>query len=183
MKYRGIMITSALSIPLYVAAQSEVKPETPEEIIVVGRRTVMELRLDMWNAEVLAYEVFNTFNDEARFDISCSLHQISGTRLDRQLCQPEFEIQAMAQQGRNFLESYRAFLDPLYQGPAGVPSFDGAPPVSRPASAAIASQQEAYRAKMKQVAEEHPAFLNALIKYSEARGRYEAATRTGEGTE
>lgn len=42
----------------------------------------------------------------------------------------------------------------------------------------IASQQKEFRNKMKQVAEEHPEFLNALVRYVELRQRYENAART-----
>ena len=182
MKHHVILLVSTLGMPLSAAAQNApASNEEPEEIIVVGQRTVMKLRLEMWNLEKRAYEVFNTFNDEKRFDISCSAHQISGTRVERQLCQPEFEIQALAQHGRGYLDSYRAFMEGCYMGNCEIPPpTDGAPTVSAPATVVIASQQQAYRAKMKQIAEEHPEFLEALIDYSEARARYEAATSTGD---
>jgi ABC-type sugar transport system substrate-binding protein len=36
-------------------------------------------------------------------------------------------------------------------------------------------QQEAYRSKLRQVAEQHPEFLNALVNYVDARKQYEDA--------
>jgi len=187
MKQRLIaLFISMLVMPPCASAQDEATP--PEEIIVTGQRSVLNLRLDMWNAERAAYETFNAFNDEPRFDIHCSAHQIVGTRLERQLCQPEFEIQAQARHGREFLDSYRAFLAPLYTGSGNPVSAGGQPPTDGtsqgvPAAVEIAAQQEDYRAKMKQVAEEHPEFLDALVRYSEARQRYEAVTSTGGNAE
>lgn len=176
---------SLLLASLYVAAPGAAAMDSaiqqqPEEVIVVGERRVMELRLAMWEAERVAYEVFNAVNDDRRFDISCSLRQISGTRLKRQLCQPEFEIQAMRKHGQGFLDSYRAMLDPIYQGGQRATEIDSAPLVSRPAASAIASQQESYRARMREAAERSPEFLEALIEYSEARQLYERATSTGD---
>lgn len=182
---RNTFIHLAMLASIYVAAPGATAMESslqqPEEVIVVGERRVMELRLAMWEAERAAYEVFNAANDERRFDISCSLHQVSGTRLKRQLCQPEFEIQAMRKHGQGFLDSYRTFLDPIYQGIGNPTAIESAPLVSMPAASAIASQQDAYRARMKEVAEQSPEFLEALIEYSEARQLYERATSTGNG--
>jgi hypothetical protein len=87
-------------------------------------------------------------------------------------------MEAMAQHGRASFESYRTLVNAwMNVGPATT----NPPPVSErlepyiPAEAAIASQQKAYRAKMREVAEQQPEFVEALIRYSEAKARYEEA--------
>ena len=53
----------------------------PEEITITTQRTKLQLRLQLWEAEEKAYDVFNSFNDEKRFDIKCYLHEPTGTRI------------------------------------------------------------------------------------------------------
>lgn len=133
--------------------------EEPEEVIVIGERSTLQLRLQMWDAEAKAYGIFNEYNDDPRFDISCRQHQPTGTRISRQVCIPRFQLEATGNHAQDYINGTSQFL---------------------PMQAAIAGQLKAYRSKIKQVAEEHPEFLEAIIQYSEVRERYEAATRTGE---
>lgn len=167
----GLML-AARSSPL-VAQQVAGPVEEPEEILVIGNRQLMALRLGMLDAERAAYEVFNHFNDEKRFDIRCGMRQPTGSRLAIQVCEPEFEIQAKRTHARSYVNNMRDWYDQLARG---IPQpSENYPPVHVPAEMAIASQQKAYRAKMRQVAEQHPEFLAALVKYAEARKRYEDA--------
>ena len=124
----------------------------------------------MNDAEKAAYAIFNKFNDEPRFDISCSYEDPTGSRIrsETQLCQPEFEIQAHRASADDMLESFRAWFD-------GSQTDKNSPVISQPAAAVIASQQNAYRAKLKEVAESQPEFLDALVKYSELKARYESS--------
>lgn len=143
-------------------AQEEEEPqryEMPEEIVVVGERRNFQLRLEMWDAEAKAYGIFNQYNDDQRFDISCRQHQPTGTRISRQVCTPAFQLEASKNHAQDYINGTSQFV---------------------PMHMAIASQLKEYREKMKQIAEEHPEFLEAVIRYSEVRERYEAATKDGE---
>ncbi|HEY0961056.1 MAG TPA: hypothetical protein VGE69_01740 [Pseudomonadales bacterium] len=82
-------------------------------------------------------------------------------------CQPEFEIQVLRAHSRDYLESLRLFYDPSA-------TDKNAPITSQPFAAVIASRQRVYRNTLKQVAEDHPEFLEALVRYSELNARYEA---------
>jgi hypothetical protein len=141
-----------------------------EEIVVTGESQKHQLRLQMLGAERAAYDLFNQFNDEKRFDIYCSVQTPTGSRIqsEEQHCQPNFEIEALRSHSRDYLESLRLLYD-LYS------PDKNAVITSQPAEVLIASQQEAYRKKMKQVAEDHPEFLEALIEYSKLKAQYEAA--------
>ena len=75
----------------------------PEEITITTQRTKLQLRLQLWEAEEKAYDVFNSFNDEKRFDIKCYLHEPTGTRIKRQVCTPEFQLIATREQARDRL--------------------------------------------------------------------------------
>lgn len=171
-------IIFVLFIPVFATGQENNNPEgegpqrQAEEILITGERPLQQLRTQMWNAEKQAYDIFNKFNNESRFNITCQMHQPTGTRIERQICRPNFVAEATAAHGQAFLENYRALLDP------GTTTGSNSA-LQIPQAAAIASQQRKYQEKMRQVAEEHPEFLNAIIQYSELRQRYEA-TGTGE---
>jgi hypothetical protein len=174
-------IVVALCNPLGVLAQSGSPPTVPEgqaqpeEVIVVGQRQLLQLRTQMWEAEAAAYALFNRFNDEKRFDISCSMHQPTGTRINRQVCQPEFEIQAARGHAQDFFDG----LGSAFDQPGSLPNGSIAPRHT-PMASEILRQQPAYRKKIEQVAEEHPEFLDAIIRYSELREQHDAAIRSGE---
>lgn len=171
----------ALCLPLCALAQqvetvqSRPAPGLPEEVVITGDRSLQQLQTKMLDAEKTAYNIFNMFNDEKRFNINCSMHQPTGTHLEKQICQPEFESRATRDHARDYWEYMRAEYDPY--------GLSYRPAIAFPAQEAmIASQQQAYRKKMQQVAQEHPEFVDALISYSEMREQYEAATSTGKAS-
>ena len=143
-----------------------------EEVVVTGERSHLQLRLQMTEAEQAAYEIFNQFNDEKRFHISCSTQTPTGSRIqsDEQYCQPNFEIEANRAHARDSLESFRLLYDPYSTDKNAVQA-------SQPAALVIASQQRAYQRKMKEVAEQHPEFLQAIIRFTEIKTRYEEAVK------
>lgn len=178
MRKTGIAVALMASATHPTWAQQQDTTETPEEVVVIGTRDLMALRLQMFDAERAAYELFNQLNDERRFDISCSMQQPIGTQLETQLCQPEFVIQAQRTHARHYLENLRDFYN---QAAAGNPNpIENTPPVHVPMEALIASQQKAYRRKMQEVAEKHPEFLEAIQTYAESRSQYEQARGTAE---
>lgn len=172
------LLMLALCLPAFALSQQDAPAaEIPEEIVVVGERRLTDLRIEMLQLEKAAYDVFNQFNDERRFDIHCFMHSPTGTRFEMQTCEPEFEIQAKRTHARHYFENMRDYYDQLARG---VPNpSENTPPVHVPMEAVIASQQKAYRNKMKEVAEQHPEFLEALIRYTESKQRYEQALGLG----
>jgi hypothetical protein len=171
---RIIPIVFVLCVSLSVRAQQDEPSRAPEaqedieEVVVIGERYRFQLRHQMIEAEEAAYDIFNKFNDEDRFDIVCNTQLATGTLIEseRLHCQPNFEVEAIRDHARDYLDSLRLLYDPY--------STDkNSPMVSPPAAAMIASQQGAYRRKLKQVAEEHPEFLEAIIRYSELKAQYE----------
>ena len=130
----------------------------PEEIVITGERSLLNLRLEMQEAERAAYALFNQLNDEDRFDISCKMEAQTGTRIKRQLCLPEFKREALREHARAYIE--------------------GSPSRNPPVEMVIASQEGDFKLKMEEVAEQHPEFLEAIILYSVHQERYKEATRT-----
>lgn len=155
-----------------VAAAEDTLQTLPEEVVITSQQELYTLRSRMWEAEQAAYALFNQFNDDKRFEIQCTLRAPTGSRIRRQDCTTTFERQANAEHAAAYSESVRAALG---QGgsPYAMPSV--------PREAAIARHQQAYKAKMQEIAREHPEFLEAVVAYSEQRERYEAAVGKGGG--
>lgn len=144
----------------------------PEEIQIIGERSVQQLRLQMWDSEKAAYEIFNKFNDEKRFNIHCYMHEPTGSLIKRQVCTTEFEKEATRMHAQDYLSDMCRSR-----------CYGGGPSNSYNINSAemIARQQEEYKEKIRQVAEEHPEFLQAVIRFTELRQRYENETRTANG--
>jgi hypothetical protein len=182
------MLLVIFCIPLSAAAQHATgvpEQEVTEEIVIVGQRSVLQLRLQMLDAEKLAYDVFNSFNDDRRMEISCRQDQATGSLIRNQLCEPEFIIEVQADYARSLMDSRHFFSGNPVIGGAVPPRMPDAPVAAPSVQALVAARRRAFQARMRQVAEEHPEFLDALIEYSAARGAYEEAigqtTRTKSG--
>lgn len=173
LKQAGAVLAAAL---LALSAESGLAAVTaaptaplPEEVTITGSSDLLQLRKQLLQAEKRAYDVFNRFNDEKRFRISCSMHQPTGTRLEQQVCQAAFELEASQAHARVFVES---LCDVLCFGRADGQSHT----VHVPQEILIASQLDAYKRKLRQIAEQHPEFLEALIEYTRLREDYTTAT-------
>lgn len=134
--------------------------EEPEEIVVTGQRSTLQLRIQLMEAERAAYNVFNQFNDDRRFDISCSVSAPIGSRFERQTCQAEFEIQAMRGHAQDYYNNM--------PGP-GRPPQGSVSQQFLPVELELHRHQKAFKEKMRQVAEEHPEFLDAIARYAALR--------------
>ena len=177
-KLMTVRITATLLVlclPSWVMAQQENptppgNQSKPEEIVIIGDQ--FTLRKKMLAAERNAYDVFNKFNDDKRFMISCSESAPINSHLTRQLCEPEFKIQATAGHARDFLASLRDNSTDSNGNPVDIQV-----PTHEPMEIAIGRQLPAYQKKMKQVAEQHPEFVEAIKQYSKLREQYEGAVK------
>lgn len=153
-----------LDVYAQAAETPALSPGKPEEIVVTGNKP---LRERMMEAQQRTFALFNEFNDENRFDIFCETHETTGSHFATQNCEPQFILDARQSMASDYKTSLSNFLD-LYGIPDGSVSAQHIP-----AEAAIANQLPAYRSKMKQVAEEHPEFLQSLIEYTNLKREFE----------
>lgn len=174
MWYKASRLTAVLllTVPvglLHAAAAGAAIERLPEEVVITGSGDLIQLRKQLLDAEKRAYDVFNRFNDEKRFQISCNMHQPTGTRLERQVCQAAFELEATRSHAQIYVDS---LCDVMCFGRADGQSHT----VHVPQEIVIASQMDAYRRKLREIAEQHPEFLQALIEYTQLREEYSTAT-------
>jgi hypothetical protein len=164
-------------MPFGAFAQTEPTPppedapvvDDAEKIVVTGLRRRYALRVQMLGAEKAVYDTFNKFNDEPRYEIECDDHEKRGSHIGTTFCMPGFKGQALAAEGQDYLAAYRAFLD------TGDGDYEPSA-TAQPAFALIMDGQVGYKRKMQQVAREQPEFLRALVRYTEIKSQYEAAT-------
>jgi hypothetical protein len=160
------MSHGTLAQPASATAQPDAAIE--DVIVVNGRRYPGQLRLQMLDAERAVYDLFNRLNDNPEFDISCSRQRVTGTQLPSQVCQPEFEREALALEGQDYLAAYRSFLDPS--------NLDYSPPQMGATTLVIPVKQRSLARKLKAAAEESPEFRDALVSYVQTKLRYREAT-------
>ncbi|HTQ99927.1 MAG TPA: hypothetical protein VMH83_08050 [Candidatus Acidoferrum sp.] len=172
MKIKFAVITLAVTLPFAAhayeaddAAKSASSQAKPEQIIIIGERDLLK---QVVAAERNAYDIFNKFNDDKRFAINCSNFRPVGTHFEREVCAPQFKLDALSGHAQDYLESLHYFVD------LGASSDTNATASHLPAEVAIAQQTAAYKAKMKKIAEEHPEFLQALVKYSRLRQQFDS---------
>jgi len=165
MNIRIVATAFALCLPLSALAQQNVavlekERQSPEEVMVIGER-VHKLRTQMMEAEIQTYDLFNKFNDEKRYAVNCNIRPPTGTRFKKVVCYTGFEGDALAEHGRDYAENLSL----------------GTTPNNIPTEARIAAQREGFRQKMKKVAEQHPEFLKAVIRYTQKQKEFEEASR------
>lgn len=145
--------------------ESSVNPQI-NEIRVSPEESLVNLRLELQAAERNVYDIFNRLNDEDRFTIHCSINAPTGSNLKLQTCQVQFEIEAQRVHGRAYFENMRDFYDEFTE-----PNTSQTAHI--PQEALIAYHQRAYREKMRTIAEEHPEFLEAVVRYTSIKERLE----------
>lgn len=199
MKLRPLMLVLMFSFPCAAQAAPAEEPtaDIDEVVVVRGWRHPVQLRLQMVDAELAVYDLFNQLNDDASLKLECHKRNVGGTRLQTMDCMPRFESQAKAQEGRDVLEVYRASLNsmaatgifstifpgPMNQGAAedmaNGAQFVNYTPMTMgiPAKQAIQMGQSRLQKKMQAIAEEHPEFIEAVKSYVDAKERYTQAVR------
>ncbi len=182
-----LLLTFGIS-PAALAQQTEAPAAEPDPtiddvVIVNGVQHPVQLRLQMLNAEREVYDLFNQLTDEPQFEIECARHNITGTRLQAQVCQPVFERQALTLEAQDHLAAYRAFLDAAASGggfgEGASNAMENYSPMTSaaPSASIIRSQQRRLQREMKALTEEHPEFTEALVEYVNLKVRYSQSTR------
>ena len=65
--------------------------EVMDEIVVVSKKSLDQLRVELWAAEDRAYELFNELNGDNDYDIHCYREVPTGSKILRRVCRTRFE--------------------------------------------------------------------------------------------
>ena len=115
----GVVLLFALA-PVGMCQSSsvqEVEPEpsdTIEEIIVYGNRSLNQLRLELYRAEDIAFDLFNSLNSDDEYDIHCYKEAPTGSHIKRRVCKANYEKELTADATRRWLlgGQSRTYLHP-----------------------------------------------------------------------
>ena len=73
------LFVTVLALPLSAFAQDN---EVIDDIVVVGEKSLSQLRRDVYEAEEEFYALFNKLNDERDFDVRCRYERATGTNIN-----------------------------------------------------------------------------------------------------
>lgn len=188
-----ILFSIAVSSPDSAGAQNEPaardggdapSQETPEEIVVRGKRLVA-FRLEVELARERAYDLFNEINSNDDFDIQCTAEQRTGTRLGRQVCAARFEGRISSRAGKDYLSALRAVCN---QDPGGLTQdcmFSGASSYGIAAAQATESEapikRDLLHAEIHRLARENLEFGQAILDFYDTSLKYQEERKRPRG--
>jgi len=105
-------------------------PEGPvEEVTVRGRRTLLQVRLELERARNEMFRIFNEANKGTDNDVRCGEEQPTGTRVRHTVCRTAAELEASARSARALLNSL-VYSTPGYLGTPGSQAPPPPPPIN-----------------------------------------------------
>ena len=127
--------------------------ETIEEIIVYGDKSLVQLRFEMYKAEEVVFELFNSLNSDDEFDIHCYKEAPIGSHIKRRICKPNYVRELEAEATSRWLLGGQPYIDPV---------------------ARIQQKDKLLREEMEALVIERPGLLKALSEFSDAEQILEA---------
>ena len=159
-----------LSLALVTSGHSQSVPdpeEAPEpeeeieEIRVYGHKSLLSLRLEVYEAEDAYFDLFNSLNSNDDYDIHCYREAQTGSRLKRRVCKTNYLVRLEAEATAEWVRASQAGASQSYLDPrARVRRLD-------------AKVQE----EMNTLAAERPEFVERLNEYSNKKQLYENERR------
>mgnify|MGYP001268925312 CR=1 FL=1 len=143
-----------------IASAQETGPvpsEAIEEVAADGENSLQVLRRNLDDAESRFFDLFNSFNRDSTYDVSCEDIVKLGSRRKAQECKPAFQW------------DYEAALALI-----NTESFTGVAERPRPNRARFEKQQEKYQKKLGKTVSDHPEMRQALNEFANAKNVYEA---------
>ncbi len=127
--------------------------ETIDDSVVVGQKSLAELRRDAFQAEEDFYSLYNKLNDDKEYDVRCFYEKQTGSRIKNHVCRARFVTKVYerhARRNRNDLSRV---------------ANQGADPV-------LAEKTAKYQEKMETLIAANPELQAALIRYNTARADF-----------
>jgi hypothetical protein len=160
--------SAALARPDAASAQ-----ETPEEVIVRGRR-LADFRIEVELARERAYDIFNEINSDDDFDVHCVLEDRTGTRMRGQVCRAQFEGRISSRAAKEYMSALK-WVCPFGVTQACIFSEASSGAISR--AQGVESEALNKRKELNQeivrLANEDPRFGQAILDFYDASLRYE----------
>jgi hypothetical protein len=159
--------------------------ETPEEVIVRGRR-LADFRVEVELARERAYDIFNEINGDDDFDVHCVLEERTGTRMRGQVCRAQFEGRISSRAAKEYMSALK-WVCPLGVTQDCIFSEASSGAISRAqgVEGEALNKRKELNQKIVRLANEDPRFGQAILDFYDASLRYEEERerpreRTGE---
>jgi hypothetical protein len=157
------LFVAILAVPMAAVGQDEEAStelasgdDAVEDIVVLGQKSVAELRRDVFRSEEDFYSIYNKLNDDNEYDVSCFVETPTGTRIKNHVCRARFITNAYSEQaGRR-----RATATRLAQNQDENP--------------VIAEKTAKFQKKLETFVATDPELQAALVRYNTARARFKA---------
>ena len=154
------LFVAVLAFPMAAAGQpastgTASKTAAIDNIVVVGQKSLAELRREVVKAEEDFYSVFNKLNDEKDYNVRCFYESPTGTHLKNHVCRARFVTKAYSQHASRSGNKI-----------SRVANQDGNP--------AFIEKTAKYEQKMQTLIAANPDLQAALVEYSTARSRFAA---------
>jgi len=126
------------------------------EIIVNAERPARLVLDEAYEAQELAFSLFNDLNSHDEFDISCRVYTPTSTKLPVRVCEPLYYKNAQTRYAQDFLQT-------------------GAiqPPSERGLWEELTPKTNQLNREMRELAGQHPELAEALLLYNEKMQEYE----------
>ena len=127
--------------------------EAIDNIVVVGHKSISEMRKDVFEAEEDFYAVFNKLNDEKDFTVRCNYEKATGTHIKNHVCRARFVTKAFSKHAaRNGNDLSRV-------------ANQGSDP-------AFAEKTARYHEKVETLVAANPELLTAFLRYNDKRAQF-----------
>ena len=146
------LLASVLVCHVAAAAQEE---EAIDDIVVTGEKSISTLRNEVFEAEEAFYSVYNKLNDDKDFTVRCFYETPTGTRIRNHVCRAKFVTDAYSKQ-------------------ANKGRGDATRIANQDANSEFAAKTAKFQEKLESLLATDPELQAALIRYNEARARFDA---------
>jgi len=131
-------------------------PREITEIIINAERPARLVLEEAYEAQEIAFSIFNDLNSNDEFDITCGNYTPTGTRIAQRRCEPRYFVNAQAQASQDLLLGLR--VDP---------------PTDNYIWMEVAPKTEQLNVEMKELALEHPQLAESLLLYNRKMQEYD----------
>ena len=95
------LFVAVLALPIAAVGQDETASiviasnnEPIDDIVVVGHKSLADLRRQVYKAEENFYSVYNNLNDDKDYDVRCFYEKPTGTHIKNHVCRARFVTKA-----------------------------------------------------------------------------------------
>ena len=159
-------------------ADDSAQGETPEEVIVRGRR-LTDLRFEVEQAQERAYAVFNELNSDDDFDVYCREERRYHSRATSRVCRPQFENRISGEAAQEYMAalSWRCPPDMPTQECIFSDRSSGAISAARGVEGQAPSKRKQMTEEIVRLANEDDRFAQAILDWYEKTEQYDAARK------